>query len=148
MSLEQQSNGHPPVPPPRPSGGTEPTSRDFPRLLKATAKDASHLVEQEAKLLKREIELKIDRTEKTLAAGAVGAIGTLVTLFAATATAILGLAVVLPAWAAALVVTVAWAIASVVGFGWAKKRFEQQTLTPRVTRESVRRDVRALEEAT
>lgn len=149
------TNDGPQLTPPRPPApplSERPTKRieeqDFGDLVKRTAKDAAHLIEQESLLLKREIELKVDHAQATVAIGTVGVVGVLVTLLTASATAILALSVVLPGWAAGLIVTAFWAVSSAMSLGWAKKRFEEQSPEPQITQQSVRRDVRVLAEAT
>jgi uncharacterized membrane protein YqjE len=121
--------------------------RDLGALLKATAQDATHLVEQEAKLLKREIELKVARAQRTLSIGAVGALGAMLTLATGTATVVLGLAALIPAWAAALIATAAWALIALLGLGWAKRRSSLQSSTPDHTRKSIEPNANPLEEA-
>lgn len=121
-----------------------PEDQDFGELVKRTAEDAAHLVEQEVLLLKRELELKVDRLQATVAIGTVGVVGAVLTLMTATATAVLGLSLVIPGWAAGLIVTAVWAVVSVMAIGWAKNRFDNQTIKPEITGRSVSRDVKAI----
>jgi len=86
------------------SAGTE---RSFGELVNAVTEQSTRLVRAEIELAKAELSAKA----KDLGIGggmfAVAAVLALYGLGALIATAILGLAVVLPAWAAALIVTVA-----------------------------------------
>ena len=123
---------------------------DFGELVQRTARDAAHLVEQEGLLFKREIELEIEHLKGTIAIGTVGAIVATLTLFTATATAILVLALVLPAWTAALIVATAWGAFSAIGLSaLAMVRLDDQTTTPRpeIAERSVRRDAHGLMQA-
>jgi hypothetical protein len=108
----------------------------------------SRLSEQTARLVRD--ELKLARAEMTaaakqggLGAGLLGAGGILAAYgFAALiATAIIALALVLPAWASALIVTavlfIAAAIAALVG----KKKVQTLSVTPERTIESVNEDI-------
>lgn len=108
----------------------------------------SRLSEQTSRLVRD--ELKLARAEMTatakqggVGAGLLGAGGVLAAYgFAALiATAIIALALVLPAWAAALIVTavlfIAAAIAALVG----KKKVQDLSLTPERTIDSVQEDI-------
>jgi hypothetical protein len=76
--------------------------------------------------------------------GAAGAIG-LVALGSFTAAAILGLAIVLPAWAAALIVGIVWAIvAGLVALSGKRNLAAGAPPVPSETARAVKRDVRAL----
>ena len=131
-----------------PSPSLPAADKDLGELLQAVVKDASELVGQEAKLLKREVEVKVDLAQSALAVGAVGAVAALLTLSALTATMIIALSLVLDLWLASLLVTAFWGIVSLAAVSWAKTRFAAESLRPKQTERSVQRDVRALEKAT
>jgi hypothetical protein len=89
--------------------------RSLAELLKQLSDQSNRLVQQEIELAKAEMALKGKRLG--IGAGAFGAAGIIALLAAgaATATAILALAIVLDAWLAALLVTVAYlAVAGVL----------------------------------
>jgi len=119
--------------------------RSIPELLQKLASDTTQLVRQEIQLAQAEIGQKVRTAGRSLpllavtAVLAVGAFGTL------TATLILALAVVVPAWAAALIVTAVYAIVAAVtakiGIDALKKA---EAPGPEQTIETIRDDVEAV----
>jgi hypothetical protein len=103
------------------------------------------LVRKDVEMAKEEIATKAKRVG--VGAGMFGAAGliALVALGAFTAAAILGLAIVLPAWAAALIVGVFWAIvASIVALTGKRNLAAGAPPVPSDTARTVKADVRAL----
>jgi hypothetical protein len=103
------------------------------------------LIHKDVEMAKEEIATKAKRVG--MGAGMFGAAAVigLIALGALTAAAILGLAVVLPAWAAALIVGVVWAIVA-AGVALAGKRSVAAGAppVPSDTARTVKADVRAL----
>lgn len=118
----------------------------LPTLLRNAGRDAMTLVRQESQLLQTEVGLRVDRLERALVFATIGAAAGVLCGLCAAATLILGLAVVMPAWAAALVVTLGMGAAAGGGLLLAKRRLDSG-LAPEETEESVRQDVHALKEA-
>jgi uncharacterized membrane protein YqjE len=119
--------------------------RSIPELLRQLASDTTQLVRQEIQLAQAEIGQKVrtaGRSLPLLALSAVLAAGAFATL---TATLILALAVVMPAWAAALIVTAVYAIVAAVtakiGIDALKKAGAP---VPEQTIETIREDVEAV----
>jgi uncharacterized membrane protein YqjE len=119
--------------------------RSIPELLRQLASDTTQLVRQEIQLAQAEIGQKVrtaGRSLPLLALSAVLAVGAFATL---TATLILALAVVVPAWAAALLVTAVYAIVAAVtakiGIDALKKAGAP---VPEQTIETIREDVEAV----
>ena len=103
------------------------------------------LIHKDVEMAKEEIATKAKRVG--IGAGMFGAAGVigLVALGALTAAAILGLAVVLPAWAAALIVGVVWgAVAAVVAMAGKRNLAAGAPPVPSDTARTVKADVRAL----
>ncbi|WP_344884576.1 phage holin family protein [Zhihengliuella alba] len=113
----------------------------------------TQLSEQTSRLVRDELKLaRAELTAKTkqggMGAGYFGAGGILAWFgFAAlVTTAILALALVLPAWGAALIVTVVLFVAAGVAALLGKKKFENLTPTPERTKDNVHRDVEEVKE--
>ncbi|MGH3329668.1 MAG: phage holin family protein [Nocardioidaceae bacterium] len=137
----------------------EPTAGQTPSNSRAAeptvAELVSQLSEQSSKLLRSELELaKAEMQEKAKRAGAgaglFGAagitalfgVGTLIT------TVILALALVLPAWLAALIVTVVlFVVAGVVGLVGRKQVSQATPAAPQQTIDSVKRDIETVKES-
>ena len=103
------------------------------------------LVHKDAEMAREEIAAKAK--QMGVGVGLFGAAGmvALVSLGTLTAAAVLGLAIVLPAWAAALIVGVVWAIAAALIALSGKKSLAAGTPpVPSETAQAVKRDVREL----
>ncbi|WP_309081658.1 phage holin family protein [Zhihengliuella sp.] len=113
----------------------------------------TQLSEQTSRLVRDELKLaRAELTAKTkqggMGAGFLGAGGILAWFgFAAlVTTAILALALVLPAWAAALIVTVVLFAAAGIAALLGKKKIENLSPTPEKTKANVQRDVAEVKE--
>lgn len=114
--------------------------RSIATLLSDLASEAILLLRQEMALLKAELHEKFNRVGQgasALGAGALVAFSGWLVLLAA---AVLGLAEVLPAWAAALIVAI---VVLAIGAGlvlFGKNRLDAQALTPERSLRSLRED--------
>jgi tetrahydromethanopterin S-methyltransferase subunit C len=103
------------------------------------------LVRNDAEMAREEIATKAK--QMGVGAGLFGAAGmlALVSLGALTAAAILGLAILLPAWAAALIVAVLWAVvAALIALSGKRSLAAGTPPVPSDTAQAAKRDVRAL----
>ncbi len=130
---------------------SHPESRSEP----STAELITRLSEQTSRLVRDEMRLaRAELTAKTkqggIGAGFLGA-GGILALFgfgALIATAILALALIVPAWAAALIVTVVLFIAAAIAAMMGKKKVEDLSPTPDRTMTNLNRDVAEVKEST
>jgi hypothetical protein len=129
-------------------GGPESENASLGELAKGLAQDASALVRQEIELAKVELRGKARTAAPGLgmlvAAGVVG----LALLGALTAALILLVALILPAWAAALVVTGFWGVVAggLAVIGRSRLR-AAGPLVPEDTVESLRKDIEVAKDA-
>ncbi|MGJ9372920.1 phage holin family protein [Nesterenkonia sp. CF4.4] len=123
-----------------------PSEPSVPELLSRLSEQTSRLVRDELRLV--QVELTATAKQGGISAGFLGAGGILAWFGsgALIATAILGLAVVLPAWAAALIVTVILFIAAAIAALLGKKKMEKLSLAPERTIANVNRDVAEIKE--
>jgi hypothetical protein len=111
-------------------------------LLSALRGEAGSLLRQEVALAKVEIREKLRLTATGVALLCGAALLGVLTAAAATATAVLGLAIVLPAWAAALVVAFVEGVAAVILALRGRARVGAATpFTPERTVQTVREDI-------
>jgi len=118
-------------------------------LVKDLSAQVSTLVRQEVDLAKAELAEKGKKAG--VGAGLLGGAGVaaLLTLGSLTAFLILALALVLPAWAAALIVTALWgAVAAVLALQGRNKMREMGKPVPEKTVETVKEDVQWLKDRT
>jgi uncharacterized membrane protein YqjE len=118
-------------------------------LVRQLSGQVSTLVHQEVELAKAEAAEK--GKQAGVGAGMLGGAGVagLLALGALTAFLILVLAIVLPAWAAALIVTALWgAVAAVLGLQGREKLREMGKPVPEKTVETVKEDVQWLKSRT
>ncbi len=127
----------------QPHNSTEPST---PELMTQLSEQTSRLVRDELKLARAELTAKTK--QGGMGAGFLGAGGILAWFgFAAlVTTAILALALVLPAWAAALIVTVVLFAAAGIAALLGKKKIENLSPTPEKTKANVQRDVAEVKE--
>lgn len=92
--------------------------------------DLEHLYERQSLLIRQEVREKFDETKGAVVSLAIGGSILLVGLFAAVATAIIALDVVMPLWAAALIVTGVLLLVGGVMFAGAKKKLAARNLVP------------------
>jgi hypothetical protein len=114
--------------------------RSIATLLSDLASETILLLRQEMALLKAELHEKFSRMGQgagALGAGALVAFSGWLVLLAA---AVLGLAEVLPAWAAALIVAVVVLAIGAALLLFGKNRFDAQALTPERSLRSLRED--------
>lgn len=126
-----------------PAKPTEPT---VPELMTRLSEQTSRLVRDEMRLVQTELTAKAK--QGGISAGFLGAGGILAWFGfgALIATAILGLALVLPAWAAGLIVTAILFIAAAIAALLGKKKMEQLSPAPERTITNVNRDVAEVKE--
>ncbi len=122
--------------------------RDAPigELFKKLSSDMTLLMRQELELFRTEMSAKLERTGKRVGEGAGMLSGAAVTgllaLGTLTATVILLLALVMPAWTAALIVTVVYGIVAAVMAVSGKRKMQEVTMpVPSQTIETVKEDV-------
>jgi len=114
-------------------------------LVKDLSSQVSRLVRQEIELAKTEVSEKGKKAGA--GAGMFGGAGVagLLMLGSLTATLIIALAIVLPAWASALIVTALWgAIAGLLALQGRNKMREMGKPVPEMTVETVKEDVQWL----
>ena len=123
-------------------GGPTPADASLGDLIKAMSADLSRLVRDEIQLAQTEISAKVKQAG--VGVGAFGGAGVLALygIAALIAAAVLGLAVVLPPWLAALIVgIVVLAVAGVVALVGKRKVSEAAPVVPERTVASVKEDV-------
>jgi hypothetical protein len=129
-------------------GSPAPADASVGDLIKAMSVDLSRLVRDEIQLAQTEISAKVKQAG--VGVGAFGGAGVLALYGIAVliAAAVLGLALVLPPWLAALIVgIVVLAIAGVVALVGKKKVSEAAPVVPERTVASVKEDVAEIKES-
>lgn len=123
-----------------------PPEPSVPELMTRLSEQTSRLVRDELRLAQSEFTAKAK--QGGIGAGFLGAGGLLAWfgLGALIATAILGLAVILPAWAAALIVTAVLFVAAAIAALLGKKKMERLSLAPERTITNVNQDVAEIKE--
>lgn len=141
-----ETNHHTPAPvasTPQPARESQPLGE----LLGRLAQDLSLLARRETDLAKHEIGEKLDQAKEQAATLAIGGAalfaGTLVLL----TSAVLALALVLPAWAAALTVGSAVTLVGIALLVTARTKLSRVHAFPARTLQSVERDIRAIKRA-
>ncbi|MEX2541391.1 MAG: phage holin family protein [Trueperaceae bacterium] len=115
-------------------------------VLSDLFRDGSDLIRQEIDLAKTEMRENVSRIARDGVGIAIGGALAFVGLLALVAAAILGLAEVMPAWAAALVVGAALALIGLVMVMANLRAMRETGLTPRKTMETIREDARMVKE--
>jgi len=116
-------------------------ARSTPELIKAIAGDTSTLVRKEMELARQEIvEALVARAKGAGALGAAGVMGLFMLLFLAVAGA-LGLAIVLPAWAAFLIVAAVFLVLAGGAAAFGMFRMKRPPMAPEETKRTVKEDV-------
>ena len=131
-----------------PSGSSAPADSSVGDLVKAMSADLSRLVRDEIQLAQTEMSAKIKQAG--VGVGAFGAAGVLALygLAVLIAAAVLGLALVMSAWLAALIVgVVVLAIAGVVALVGKKKVDQAAPVVPERTVANVKQDVAEIKES-
>jgi hypothetical protein len=130
------------------AGSPTPADASLGDLIKAMSADLSRLVRDEIQLAQTEISAKVKQAG--VGVGAFGGAGVLALygIAALIAAAVLGLAVVLPPWLAALIVgIVVLAVAGVVALVGKRKVSEAAPVVPERTVASVKEDVAEIKES-
>jgi hypothetical protein len=109
-------------------------------LLSRLRDDATALIRNELALAKSEFMESVTTLKLSLTAMAGGAIVLLCGVLTLIAAAVLGLSLVIAAWAAALIVGVVLTLVGYVMIRSAKSKFADPSLTLRETKESLRKD--------
>ncbi|UJR81019.1 phage holin family protein [Sandaracinus amylolyticus] len=121
--------------------------RSLTQLLRDLSNDSMTLIRKEAQLFRAETEQKISTAQRQgIVLGAGGMIAYL-GLLSLTAAIVLGLALVMPAWLAALLVGFVLIAAGVTAMVIGKNRLQSEHLAPRESIRSVKNDVRMVREA-
>jgi len=116
-------------------------------LISRLTEQTSTLIRDEMRLAQAELSAKAKHAGVGLGMFGAGGLFALLAAGSAVATAILALALVLPAWAAALIVTVVLAIVAAVAALLGKKQVAQATPTPERTVANVKHDVETVKES-
>ncbi|AKF06363.1 phage holin family protein [Sandaracinus amylolyticus] len=121
--------------------------RSLPQLLRDLSNDSMTLIRKEAQLFRAETEQKITTAQRQgIVLGAGGMIAYL-GLLSLTAALVLALALVMPAWLAALLVGFVLIAAGVTAMVMGKNRLQSEQLAPKESIRSVKNDVRMVREA-
>jgi hypothetical protein len=122
--------------------------RSLRELLAEVSRDGSLLLQQEVALAKKELSDKVRHVKRHAAAIAIGGVLCQTATLALAAGLILLLALVMPAWIAAIVVGLALAVVGGTMLMNGKKRLAEVDPKLEKTSNSVQRDVQALKEVT
>lgn len=121
--------------------------RSLAELLRALSSDTATLFRQESELLRREMDGRMARTKREVAVLGAGGVIAYVGALALTAAVILALALVMSAWAAALLVGAVYVVIGGIMLVTGRKKLEDEELAPRETLRSVKTDLRTMREA-
>lgn len=116
-------------------------------LLRDLSSDSTTLIRQESELFRREMDGRIARVQREVSllgsGGFVAAIGVL----ALTAALILALALVMAAWAAALLVGALYVVVGGILLLTGQQKLKHEELAPKESIRSVKTDLRTMREA-
>lgn len=116
-------------------------------LLRDLSSDSTTLIRQESELFRREMDGRISRVQREVSllgsGGFVAAIGVL----ALTAALILALALVMAAWAAALLVGALYVVVGGILLLTGQQKLKHEELAPKESIRSVKTDLRTMREA-
>ena len=121
--------------------------RSFKELVHDLSRDSKVLMRQETELFKREMELRVSRIEREVAAIGSGGLIAHIGILALTAAFILVPDLVMAGWAAALIVGCLYVAAGLFLLLAGRNKMKHETLKPERTIESIKRDARAVREA-
>ncbi len=121
--------------------------RSLAELLRDLSSDTTTLFRQESELLRREMDGRMARAKREVAVLGAGGVITYVGALALTAAVILALALVMSAWAAALLVGAVYVVIGGIMLLTGRKKLESEELAPRETLRSVKTDLRTMREA-
>lgn len=99
-------------------------------MLDQLYEDMSALYERQSLLIRQEMREKIDEAKGAIVTMAIGGSFLLVGMFAAVATAIIALDLVMPLWASALIVSGVLLCAGAIMYAGAKKKLSASHLVP------------------
>jgi uncharacterized membrane protein YqjE len=117
-------------------------SESLPQLLRQLADQTTTLVRQEIDLAKVELTQKVQAAQAGAVMLGVAGVCALGALGAFTACVILALALVLPAWAAAIIVCVVYAVVALIAAQSAKHKLAGATpVVPEQTAQTVKDDI-------
>ncbi len=116
----------------------------LPDLLRQLSTDTATLIRQEIALARAEVTEILKKVTASAAMFGVAAVGAIGAFGAFTAFLILVIALVIPAWAAALIVTVLYGIVAAAGALAGKKSLENVSPVPQQTVDTVKEDVAAV----
>jgi putative superfamily III holin-X len=117
-------------------------------LVRDLSCDSKVLMRQETELFKREMELRLQRIEREVAAIGSGGLIAYIGILALTSALILVLDTVMPGWSAALIVGCGYIVGGLTLLLMGRNKLKHETVKPERTIESVKRDARAFREAT
>jgi len=109
-------------------------------LLRDLISDLSELIRQELRLAQAEVGEKVARAQYAVIAIAAGLLSAFCAVLILLQTLVIGLAEIMPGWAASLCVGTAMAIAAVILFRVGQSGLSPANLVPERTLDSVRRD--------
>lgn len=127
-------------------GSESPHERSIGDVMADLFRDGSDLIRQEVELAKAEMRENVSRMVRDSIGIAVGAVLALIGLMALTAAAILALALVMPAWAAALIIGGALALIGLMLVMANVRAMRDTGLAPSQTMETLREDARMVKE--
>jgi hypothetical protein len=116
-------------------------------LFRDLSEDSVRLVRQETALFKTEMKMRIEKVERDVAVLGAGSVLAYTGALVLTAAFILLLGNVMPLWVAAAIVGAAYAIAGAILIVNGKNKIAADSMTPRESIDSVRRDIAAIREA-
>jgi VIT1/CCC1 family predicted Fe2+/Mn2+ transporter len=125
----------------------EAEQRSLKELLANLSNDASQLFRQEVALAKAELDEKLSRVKKDVAALAIGGGVLVVGALTLVAAIVLVLAEAMPAWVAALLVGVALAAVGAWLTNKGKRDIQSVDFKPAKSIDSIRTDLRTMKEA-
>ena len=109
-------------------------------LLRDLISEVSELIRQELRLAQAEAAQKVSRAQSSIIYVAAGLLSAFCALLILLLALVIGLAEIMPAWAASLCVGAAMAIAAVVLMRLGQSGLSPSNLVPERTLDSVRRD--------
>jgi hypothetical protein len=121
--------------------------RSIKELVQALSHDSVTLVRQESELFKKEMAQRVSKVERDVALFGSGGVVAYTGALTLTAAFVLALSNVMPAWLAAFLVGAVLLAAGVLVLFTGKKKLANETMVPRETAQSVKRDFRAMREA-
>jgi hypothetical protein len=116
-------------------------------LLRDLSSDSAMLFRQESELFRREMDHRLTRVQRDVTTLGAGGVIAYVGVLALTTALILALALVMAAWAAALLVGAIYVTAGGLLLWTGQQKLKHEDLAPRESMRSVKTDVRTMREA-